>query len=110
MVEEVCDPVDDARDLCEGAVDEGQDGAQAGEHLQAVVDADEAVVAGLGGQVELLHHIGAVSRHSGKVADAAFHEGAELRTVLLPTGAGLDAPAERELALCKKQYVTIQYR
>jgi len=90
----------------ERAVDDRQDAAEAREELEAVVDADESVVAGLRGQVVSLHHVAAGRRDSREVAHAALHEGAEVGAVLLPAVAGLDA-AELKLALCGKFVVTI---
>lgn len=91
--------------LREGTINHGQDAAQAGDDLQAVVDANQAIVAGLGGEVVLVHHVVSVGRHSRKVADAALHAGAELGAVLLSTGSGAQA-AEVELALCNVKNVS----
>ncbi len=92
----------------EGAVNHRKDAAQACDDLQTVVDADQAVVARLGGQIVLVHHVVAVGGHSREVADAALHASAELGAVLLTAGSGAQA-AEVELSLCIKN-MEIRFR
>ena len=90
--------------LSELGHEDGEDVTEARERLQEVVDADEAVVAGVRGQIVLLHHIRARGRDGHAVAHAALAEQAELRTGLLAAGARLDA-AHLEVSLCGVQSV-----
>jgi hypothetical protein len=85
--------------VLESRLNHSENVADAGQPLQAVVDADEAIIARLRGQVVLLHHVGATRRDCGEVADAPLGECAEGRAALLTAGAGLDAAADDELAL-----------
>lgn len=66
--------------------------------MQAIVDADQAVVARIGSQVVLLHHIHTRGGHREEVAAPRLAAQAEIRAVGLAAGARLNAAAI-ELAL-----------
>jgi hypothetical protein len=72
--------------------------AYAGQHLQAIVDANKAIVAGVRGQLVLVHNIHPGSRNSKTVAQTAFHTEAQVRTILLPAHSRLEA-ADIDVAL-----------
>eukprot|EP00598_Pedospumella_elongata_P004944 CAMPEP_0184983056 /NCGR_PEP_ID=MMETSP1098-20130426/12410_1 /TAXON_ID=89044 /ORGANISM="Spumella elongata, Strain CCAP 955/1" /LENGTH=156 /DNA_ID=CAMNT_0027506847 /DNA_START=302 /DNA_END=772 /DNA_ORIENTATION=- len=99
VVEQIGNPVDKIGKLPKTGLNDSRNAAETGQELQAVVDADESVITRIRSQVVLLHRVVAGRRHRREVAEAAFHEGTEIRAVLLATRAGLDAAAHVELTL-----------
>ncbi len=89
-VREVVDQLDQAQKL---PVEGGQYMTHAGEHLQHVADADEPVVAGIRGQLVLVHHIHAGRGDRKIVAEKRFQTQAKERARLLAHGAGFKAAA-----------------
>ena len=69
--------------------------------LQAVVDSDQSVVAGIGLQIILLHHIHSGGGYRSAIAEAWLAEEAQVRARRLTAGAGLDAATEVEVACLK---------
>lgn len=96
--------------LPETRLDNRRNTAKAGQDLQAVVDADESVIARIRSQVVLLHCVVTRRRHSREVAEAPFHKGTEVGAVLLAAGAGLDAAAHVELTLCNGRDVRLEQK
>jgi hypothetical protein len=60
--------------VSEARHEDRKDGAEAREHLQRVVYPDESVVAGIGGQLVLLHHVRAAGGNGYAVARARLAE------------------------------------
>ena len=99
VVNHVGDPADDSGSLAEVRVEDGQNVANASRDLQAVANADQAVVAWIGRERVLLHHHLASGRQGVGIAEARLGKHAQFGAALLATRAALDAAAHGELAL-----------
>ena len=67
MVDKVGDIVDNLAQLSQVLVEEGQDRAEAGEELDAVIDANESVITGVRLKIVLLHDVLAGGRDSNHI-------------------------------------------
>jgi hypothetical protein len=80
-------------------IDQGRDVAETCEALDAVVDANEAVVTGVRLQVILLHDVLARSRHRHAVAAVTLQAGAHVWASFFSTGTGMDTATNGVIAL-----------
>jgi acetolactate synthase small subunit len=93
VVDQVSNAIDDVSGKSEGIMECSQDVADASQHLQAVVDADKAVVARIRRQLEFVHDIHSGGRYGEAIAEARFNAQAQVRAALFTAHAGLEAAA-----------------